>query len=131
MNQAVTVKDFMTRDVRTVTADTDIDQAIKSLVSERISGLPVVSGNGNLIGILTTQDCLKIAFSASYHKDSGGPVSDFMSTNVEMIDAGADIIEVAELFLSSRYRRFPVTKDGRLVGLISRYDVLRALAELW
>ena len=54
-----------------------------------------------------------------------------MSENVETIDAGTDIVEVADLFLKSRYRRFPVTANDRLVGLISRYDVLKALADLW
>ncbi len=55
----------------------------------------------------------------------------YMSAKVQTIDAGADIVEVADLFLKSRYRRFPVTMNDRLVGLISRYDVLRALEDLW
>lgn len=54
-----------------------------------------------------------------------------MSENVETIDAGTDIVEVAELFLKSRYRRFPVMEKGRLVGLISRYDALAAIEDLW
>ena len=83
------------------------------------------------MGILTKKDCLKVAFGASYHKERGGRVSDFMSTETETVDAETDIVEVAELFLGSRFRRFPVVRDGRLVGLISRHDVLRALQELW
>ncbi len=131
MNQPLTAKDYMTRNVRTTTAETDIDQAVSLLVSERISGMPVLDSDGKLVGILTTRDCLKIAFSTSYHKDSGGLVSDFMSANIETINTDADIVEVAELFVNSRYHQFPVTNQGRLVGLISRYDVLKALAELW
>lgn len=54
-----------------------------------------------------------------------------MSREVETIDADSNIVEVAEKFPKSRYRRFPVLANDRLVGLISRSDVLRALDELW
>jgi CBS domain-containing protein len=131
MNQPLTAKDYLTRDVSTTTAQTDIHQAISLLVKERISGMPVLDGNGKLVGILTTRDCLKIAFSASYHKDSGGPVSNFMTADVETVNAEMDIVEVAELFVNSRYHQLPVTSEGRLLGMINRYDVLKALAELW
>ena len=131
MSQAVSAKDYMTTDVLTIAPEMDIHAAIKVLVDNKISGAPVVDKNGDLAGILSTRDCLKVAFSASYHKDSGGRVSDYMSEKVETVDAGTDIVEVADLFLKSRYRRFPVTANNRLVGLISRYDVLRALEDLW
>jgi len=131
MSQAVSAKDYMTTDVLTIAPEMDIHAAIKVLVGNKISGAPVVDKNGDLAGILSTRDCLKVAFSASYHKDSGGRVSDYMSEKVETVDAGTDIVEVADLFLKSRYRRFPVTANSQLVGLISRYDVLRALEDLW
>ncbi len=131
MIQTLSTRDYMTTDVITIAPGTNIHAAIRVLVDNRISSTPVVDDNGNLIGILTTRDCLNVAFSASYHKDRGGRVTDYMSKNVETIDAGSDIVEVADLFLKSHYRRFPVTEDSRLVGLISRYDVLRALADLW
>lgn len=84
-----------------------------------------------LVGILTKKDCMKIAFSASYHKERGGPVSEFMSSDVETVSADTDIVEVAELFLKSHFRRYPVMQDERLVGIIARHDILRALEELW
>lgn len=131
MNPTVSAKDYMTTDVITIAPNMDIHLAIKMLVENRVSGAPVVDDKGELAGILSTRDCLKVAFSASYHKDSGGRVADYMSENVETIDANTDIVEIADLFLKSRYRRFPVTANDRLVGLISRYDVLKALADLW
>ena len=131
MNKTRSARDYMTRDLITLAPETDIHAATRVLVDKRISGAPVIDGEGNLAGILSTRDCLKVAFSASYHQDSGGRVSDYMSTEVETVDAGADIVAVADLFLKSRYRRFPVTANDRLVGLISRYDVLRALQDLW
>ena len=101
------------------------------LLDKSLSGAPVVDGEGNLVGVLSKKDCLKVAFSASYHKDWGGPVSDYMNRDVQTVEADTDIVEVAEIFLKGPYRRFPVMENGRLVGQISRHDVLRALDELW
>ena len=75
MSETVSAKDYMTRDVITFTADMDIHLAIKVLVDKAISGAPVVDGSGNIVGILSTRDCLKVAFATSYHKDHGGWVS--------------------------------------------------------
>jgi len=131
MNEAATARDCMTSEVITITPEMDIHLAIKLLVDNKISGTPVVDDKGGLVGILSTRDCLKVAFSASYHQDSGGRVADYMSEKVETIDADTDIVEVVELFLKSHYRRFPVLENGRLIGLISRYDALAAIEDLW
>jgi CBS domain-containing protein len=125
------VKDFMTADPVTLTPDMDIHRAIKILLEREISGAPVLDQQGGLVGILSIKDCLKVAFSASYHKELSGRVSEFMSSEVQTIESDTDIVEAAELFLKVRYRRFPVVTNGRLDGLISRYDVLRALEALW
>ncbi len=125
------VKDFMTADPVSLAPDMDIHRAMKILLEREISGAPVLDEQGGLVGILSIKDCLKVAFSASYHREWGGPVSEFMSSEVQTIESDTDIVEAAELFLKVRYRRFPVVTNGRLDGLISRYDVLRALEELW
>lgn len=131
MNQLGTVNDYMSDKLVTFTPDMDIHRAISLLLKERISGAPVVDDRTNLVGILTKKDCLKIAFGASYHQEWGGSVSHFMSRDVQTVDADADIVEVAERFLNSRFHRFPVMRNDRLVGVISRHDVLRALEDLW
>jgi len=131
MIESKTARDYMATKLMTLTPETDIDQAIRLLLDNRLSGAPVVDGEGKLVGVLSKKDCLKVAFSASYHKDWGGPVSDYMSRDVQTINADRGIVEVAEIFLKGPYRRFPVLENGRLVGQISRHDVLRALDELW
>ena len=80
--------------------------------------------------MLSELDCLKIALNAGYYGDSGGPVSEYMTPDVETIDAEMSIIDLAQKFLQCGYRRFPVLRNNRLVGQISRRDVLRALNEL-
>lgn len=124
-------RDYMARRLVTFSPDMDIHLAIKLLLGRRISGGPVIDESGAIVGVLSIKDCLKIAFDASYHQQPGGKVGQFMSAEVETIDADTDIVGVADTFLKSRYRRFPVVEDGRLVGQVSRYDVLRALNDLW
>jgi CBS domain-containing protein len=124
-------KDYMTREIVTLRPDMDLHAAMLVLLSSRISGAPVVDEHGKLVGILSEKDCFRPAFEAGYHQERCGPVSDYMSAEVETVDAETDIIEVLQIFLHSRYRRFPVLAGGQLVGQISRRDVLRALVELW
>jgi CBS domain-containing protein len=105
----------------------DILDASHLFLKHNISGAPVVDENGELVGILTVRDCFKCTLNACYYSEFGGKVSDFMTTNVETVNPDTSIPDIAELFLKARYRRFPVMEQGRLIGLISRKDVLRGL----
>ena len=131
MNRSPTAQDYMSTDLVTFAPDMDVHRAMKVLLARHISGAPVVDDQGRLVGILAVKDCLKVVFSASYHQEWGGRVSEFMSTNARTVDVATDIVEVAELFLKSRFRRYPVMRDHHLVGIITRHDVLRALDDLW
>ena len=124
------VKDYMTGRLVTFHPDTDVLDAIHVLVDQGIAGAPVVDDHGDLIGMLSEIDCMKIALQAGYHGQWGGPVSEYMTRGTETVDANMNIIDLAQLFLDTSFRRFPVLKDHRLVGQISRRDVLRALSKL-
>jgi len=131
MNEISRVSEFMVTDLITLTADMEIIKAMTILLDKKISGAPVVDENGDLIGVLSKKDCLKAALNASYHQDWGGTVTDYMSAKVSTMDADIDLVQAAEYFLASPYRRFPVLRDGQLVGQISRADLLRALSANW
>lgn len=124
------VSDYMSGKLVTFSPTTGVLDAIQELVQHRIAGAPVVDDHGNLVGMLSEFDCMQVVLSAGYHGEPGGPVSDLMVSDVKTVDAGMSIVDLAELFIATRYRRFPVLKDNRLVGQISRRDVLRALGEL-
>jgi predicted transcriptional regulator len=124
------VKDYMTGKLVTFQPDTDVLDAIQVLISQGIAGAPVVDDHGDLVGMLSEIDCMKIALQAGYHGQWGGPVSEFMTVNTETVDANMNIIDLAQRFLETSFRRFPVMKDHRLVGQISRRDVLRALSQI-
>jgi len=127
---SIKARDFMAANLVTLAPDMEILRAITLLIEHRISGAPVVDDRGNLVGVLSEQDCMRVALNAGYHDEHGGRVAEFMSAKVECIDAETTILELAEKFINSRYRRFPVLEDNRLVGQISRRDVLRALQSL-
>ena len=124
------VRDYMAGQLITFKPDTEIMDAIHELVSHRVAGAPVVDDKGDLVGMLSELDCMKVALNAGYYGDWGGPVSDYMSSAVESVDAEMNIVDLAQKFLDSGYRRFPVLRNNRLVGQISRRDALRALSEL-
>lgn len=124
------VRDYMAGQLVTFKPDTEVMDAIHALVHHRIAGAPVVNDQGDLIGMLSELDCMKVALNAGYYGDWGGPVADYMSHDVESVDADMNIVDLAQKFLDSRFRRFPVLRNNRLVGQISRRDALRALSEL-
>lgn len=128
---SVKVKDYMSASLVTFTPDMEVLSAIQQLLQNGISGAPVVNEHGDLVGVLSEKDCLKVALHAGYHEVLGGRVSEYMSARVETVDANASIIQVAEMFIKEEFRRYPVLENNRLVGQISRRDVLKALEALW
>jgi CBS domain-containing protein len=124
------VKDYMTGKLVTFHPETDVLDAIHELVSHGIAGAPVTNNRGELVGMLSELDCMKVALHAGYHGHWGGPVSDYMTTDTETVEADMSIIDLAQRFMDSGFRRFPVVKDHRLIGQISRRDVLRALGQI-
>ena len=129
MNRPLRVREYMTTELVTITPDTEIMRAVYLLVEHDISGMPVVDEGGNLVGILTERDCIATAIHAGYFDEAGGPVRDFMSSPVETAEADDSLMNIADRLSKSICRRFPVVEDGRLVGLISRRDVLEAMKQ--
>jgi predicted transcriptional regulator len=73
---------------------------------------------------------MQVALNAGYHEEWGGPVAEFMHTGVVTVDADTSIVDVAELLGKCEHRTCPVLYENRLVGQISRRDILRALDAL-
>lgn len=126
MLNSVAVKDYMAASLVTFKPEMDVMQAIHLLMENGISGAPVVDNLGNIVGILSEKDCLKVALEASYNDGYGGNVADYMSPHVVTIDADTSVLDVARMFIEAPFKRYPVVDDNRLVGQISRSDVLRA-----
>lgn len=126
-----TARDLMSKRIVSLEPGMDVLRAMQILLDEGISGAPVCDEHGNLVGILTQRDCLDIGLHGVYHREPAGRVRDYMKAPVQTVEASAALPEVLEAFRSSRYRRFPVVEGNRLVGQLSRRDVLPALLALW
>lgn len=123
------VEDFMTKDVVVAHPEMEAYDAILLLLKHNISGMPVVDDRGEVVGIISERDCLKTLVNAQYHELPTAFVKDLMSTEPRTITPHTEIMEVAEVFLESGFRRLPVLDEGRMVGLVSRRDVLRVIKE--
>ena len=128
---SATIADYMSTELVSFSPDDDIIEAMRRLLHWQLSGAPVLDESGQMVGILSQKDCLAIVYNAAYHQDLGGQVSQYMSREVEHLEASSSVVDAAEKFLHSSFRRFPVLRDGKLVGLISRHDILRALDEIY
>jgi CBS domain-containing protein len=122
----------MDRNVATLSPETKIMDAIGFLLKKYVTGAPVVDKSGLLVGILTEKDCLRLAAAGVDGDLPRGTVADFMTPNPETIPPNMDVYFVAGLFLKRQFRRFPVVEDGKLVGAITRFDILRVIrSNLW
>ena len=111
----IPVKQVMNRNVLTFREDTPVEEAARVLNENRISGAPVLSGDGEVVGIVSELDIIT---------KPGVRVADIMSPHVISVTEDTGIQEAAALLAGERIRRLPVLKRGRLVGLLSRSDVL-------
>ena len=142
--------EIMTRDVATVTPDASVHEAARRMTEKRVSGVPVVAADGHLVGMLTASDLLHrvetgtekqrswfaklIAnpdqMARQYTKSHGLKVHEVMSRHVVSVREDASLSEVAEVLDSNRLKRVPVVKEGAVVGIISRGDLVRALSQV-
>jgi CBS domain-containing protein len=140
--------DVMTRHVISVPPDAAIEDAVKLMLDRGISGLMVVDASGHLAGVVTEGDLLRrselgtgrqrpwwlrLLVSPGTQADDftrahGRKVSDVMTTEVVSVDADAPLTDIVELMERHRIKRVPVTHDGKVVGVCSRADLLRALS---
>lgn len=126
-----TIEGYMATELVTFAPGEDVITAMRVLLDRHLSGAPVVDRDGEMVGILSQKDCLRIVYDTAYHQEIGGKVEQFMCREVEHMDADLGIFDAADKFLHSHYRRFPVMRAGKLVGQISRHDIMRAIDEIY
>ncbi len=128
--RSVKVSDYMTRRLITFAPHTNVVEAMATFLERKISGAPVVDEDGRLLGILSEVDLMKIVIQDSYYDEGAGIVADYMRSPVDTVSPDMDIYALAQRFDDEHRRRYPVVgASGRLVGQISRRDVLRAAKE--
>jgi CBS domain-containing protein len=121
----VSAKDIMATELITVGEDATIKEVIRILVRYKVTGLPVVSEDMSLLGMVTEKDILKML----YYRDSVKSVGDLMTSDLSWFDENTDLMKVFEGLVENNFRRVPILSEGKLVGIISRRDVIKFLSE--
>ncbi len=116
-------RDIMTSNVCTIRPEASAQEAAQLLSQKRISGLPVVNPDGKIIGIVTEADII------SKVNQGGLLVADIMSHEVIAVDEETSVSEIASLLTKRRIKRVPVVQKGKLVGIVSRADIVNAVAQ--
>lgn len=123
----IAVADYMSRHPVTVHPDTDVSAAIKILLDHKITSVPVLDNHGKLVGIFSEKDGIQIVVESAYNQTMAGKVHEFMTADPLVVDVEDSLVDVAVKFQDTPIRSFPVFRNGDMVGMISRIDVLRAL----
>ncbi len=127
MLHKLNVRDYMSSARLKFRPEQALLDAVYKLQEQELASAPVVDELGNIVGMLSELDCMKLALNAGYEQGFGGKVDDVMSRDVITVDADDSIVEVASRFVNSPYKCYPVVEDNRLIGQICRREVLRAI----
>jgi CBS domain-containing protein len=120
-------RDFMKRDLITLSPEVDVFEAIDHILARRISGAPVVDERGRFLGIFSEKTAMRVLVAAVHDQLPGTKVASYMNIDRNRIIKDEDtLLDVAHKFQQTPYRRLPVLHDQQLAGQVSRRDVLRA-----
>ena len=115
-------ENVMQKEVETSTPETSLADVVDILLMREISGMPVVDDGGYLKGVISEKDVFKLAFSGKLHESK---VADVMTTEVVSFPPDADVRDIAKVLGENVFRTVSIVKDGKVVGLVSRSDILK------
>ena len=121
-------KDIMTEEVISVKKDVPIFEAVELLTKNEITGVPVVEDDMTLVGILTEKDVLKLFYASKDVENE--TVNDFMTQPAVHFDENESLPDVCGCLMKNLFRRVPVTSKGKVVGIVSRPDILEYILRL-
>ncbi len=131
MPSSLTVRDLMETTYITLRPDMPVSEAVTVLIEHRVTGAPVVDEEDHVLGLLAEKECLRSLLTGAYDRMPAGIVSDFMLQEFVAVPPDMGVFELAELFVKEIIRRFMVMEDGKLVGQITRRDLLRGIKRYW
>lgn len=119
-----TIRDVMRADPFSITPAQPLHDALELLIENNISGLPVVDESGRLLGVLSEKDLLKILYEPGVHD-----VQSVMTHNPVSFDIDTELVDVVDCLMANDFRRVFIERDEKLVGMISRADLMPAILE--
>jgi len=125
--ESIKVRSCMDESILPLSPDTPLIVATSALCRNKLTGLPVVDAHMKVIGFLSEQDCIGKVLNESFYGYSDATVKDVMKTEIVGISPETSIIDLAQEMKQNRPRVYPVIENDKLLGVISRTDVLMAL----
>jgi CBS domain-containing protein len=116
-------KDIMTKEVVSARRDTPVEEVLELLLAHEIAGIPVVEEDMTLVGIVTEKDLLRLFYGTKGAK--GKTVEEFMTQPAVHFEEDESLEDICKCLLEVTFRRVPVTRKGKVVGIVSRPDVLK------
>jgi len=126
---SILVADYMDHDPHAVTADSNVKDAVEILLKFGVIGVPVIDATSTVVGYLSEQDCIKEMLNDAFYCEEPSAVAKVMQREVLTVGPETSIVEIAQKILTNKPKNYPVVDNGKLVGLISRSHVLKALLE--
>jgi CBS domain-containing protein len=129
----ITAKQLMNTSVITISPQEDVYEAMRMMALNNVTGLPVVDEDGTLVGIITEKDILVLLYNSLEEADLSravGTVGQFMTRHVISFGPADNLVDIAECLSTNHFRRVPILENGKLVGIISRRDVIRYIRDL-
>jgi CBS domain-containing protein len=127
---AILARDMMTQNLVTLSPNLDVFSAIDILLRKRISGAPVVDSEGQYLGVFSESSAMRVIVNAAYDSLPDAGLMPFVDRRAPTIEPDTDMLTICQTFLDQATRRLPVLEHGRLIGQISRRDVMRRVIEL-
>jgi len=126
---SILVKDYMDRKPHAINEEATVRDAIALFMKEQIPGAPVVNKQKVLIGFISEQDCIKEMLNDAFYCEESRSVTTVMSRDVRTVSPETSVLELAEAMSKAPPKNYPVTDNGKLIGLLSRKHILTALIE--
>lgn len=126
---SILVEDYMDFDPHAISQSTNVRDVIGNLLQQGIPGAPVIDDNEQVIGFVSEQDCIAEMLNDAFYCEEPGLVSTVMNTDVTSVSPQTTIVEIAQSMLKNQHKHYPVVDNGKLVGVISRSRILKALLE--
>ena len=123
----ISIKSIMTKDVVTISPEMPIYEALNIFKSYQVSGLPVVDTENYVVGLLSEKDVLKLLLDRNVSVDD--KVRDYMTKDIISFSENDDAIDVCKFFIHSHIRRVPIISNKKLVGVVSRRDIVLLILE--
>ncbi|MCD6206261.1 MAG: CBS domain-containing protein [Candidatus Marinimicrobia bacterium] len=127
MLKSLQAKDVMLKETITIGPNVSLRKAVKQLVENKVSSMPVVDDTGKLIGIISCENVLNVAFDGYINTTK---VETVMTKNVVYFEPDTNLEEIALVISKKHFHRIPIVKDGKLVGTVTRRAIVKKIFDL-